>query len=60
MTYSHFTEYIVIPAVFETQPGIKLSEVFYVPGVPDFCTVHLSETIRSGLSDFCYHEGSFP
>jgi hypothetical protein len=60
MTYFHFTEYVVVPAVFEIQLGIKLSEVFYVPGVPDFCAIHLSETIRSGPSDFCYHEGSFP
>jgi hypothetical protein len=60
MTYFHFTEYIVIPAVVEIQLGIELSEVFYVPGIPDFCAIHLSETIRSGPSDFCYHEGSFP
>jgi hypothetical protein len=31
MTYFHFTEYIAVPAVFEIQLGIKLSEVSYVP-----------------------------
>jgi hypothetical protein len=45
MTYFHFTEYIVVPIAFEIQLGIKLPEVFYVPGVPDFCDIHLSETI---------------
>jgi hypothetical protein len=33
MTYFHFTEYIVVPIAFEIQLGIKLPEVFYVPGV---------------------------
>jgi hypothetical protein len=45
MTYFHFTEYIVVPIAFEIQLGIKFPEVFYVPGVPDLCVVHLSETI---------------
>jgi hypothetical protein len=45
MTYFHFTGYIVVPIAFEIQLGIKLPEVFYVPGVPDLCVVHLSETI---------------
>jgi hypothetical protein len=45
MTYFHFTEYIVVPIAFEIQLGIKLPEVFYVPGVLDLCAVHLSETI---------------
>jgi hypothetical protein len=45
MTYFHFTEYIVVLIAFEIQLGIKLPEVFYVPGVPDFCAIHLSETI---------------
>jgi hypothetical protein len=45
MIYFHFTEYIVVPIAFEIQLGIKLPEVFYVPGVPDFCVIHLSETI---------------
>jgi hypothetical protein len=45
MTYFHFTEYIVVPIAFEIQLGIKLPEVFYVPGVPDFCAIHLSETV---------------
>ena len=45
MIYFQFTEYIVIPIAFEIQLGIKLPEVFYVPGVPDFCAIHLSETI---------------
>jgi hypothetical protein len=39
MTYFHFTEYIVVPIAFEIQLGIKLPEVFYVPGVPDFCAI---------------------
>ena len=45
MTYLHFTEYIVVPIAFEIQLGIKLPEVFYVSGVPDFCAIHLSEAI---------------
>jgi hypothetical protein len=45
MTYFHFTKYIVVPIAFEIQLGIKLPEVFYVPRVPDFCAIHLSETI---------------
>jgi hypothetical protein len=45
MTYFHFTEYIVVPIAFEIQLGIKLPEVFYVPGVLDLCAIHLSETI---------------
>jgi hypothetical protein len=45
MTYFYFTEYIVVPIAFEIQLGIKLPEVFYIPGVPDFCAIHLSETI---------------
>jgi hypothetical protein len=45
MTYFHFTEYIVVPIAFEIQLGIKFPEVFYIPRVPDFCAVHLSETI---------------
>ena len=45
MTYFHFIEYIVVPIAFEIQLGIKLPEVFYIPGVPNFCAVHLSETI---------------
>jgi hypothetical protein len=45
MTYFHFTEYIVVPIAFEIQLGIKLPEVFYILGVPDFYAVHLSETI---------------
>ena len=45
MTYFHYTEYIVAPIAFEIQLGIKLPEVFYVPGVPDFYAIHLSETI---------------
>ena len=45
MTYFHFTEYIVVPIAFEIQLGIKLSEVLYVPGVPNFCAIHLSEAI---------------
>jgi hypothetical protein len=45
MTHFHFTEYIVVPIAFEIQLGIKIPEVFYVLGVPDFSVVHLSETI---------------
>jgi hypothetical protein len=43
--FPHFTEYIVVLIAFEIQLGIKLPEVFYIPGVPNFCVVHLSETI---------------
>jgi hypothetical protein len=60
MTHFHFTEYIVAPAVLKYSLGIKLSEVLYVPGVPNFCAIHLSEAIRSGPSDFCHYERSFP
>jgi hypothetical protein len=45
MAYFHFTEYIVVLIASEIQLGIKLPEVFYVPGVPDFRAIHLSETI---------------
>jgi hypothetical protein len=45
MIYFHFTEYIVVPTAFEIQLGIKLPEVFYIPEVPNFCAVYLSETI---------------
>jgi hypothetical protein len=45
MTYFHFTEYIVVTIAFEIQLGIKFPEVFYIPEVPDFCAVHLSEMI---------------
>ena len=45
MIYFPFKEYIVDPIAFEIQLGIKLPEVFYIPGVPNFCAVHLSETI---------------
>ena len=45
MTYFRFTEDIAVPIASEIQLGIKLPEVFYVPGVPDFCAIHLSETI---------------
>jgi hypothetical protein len=45
MAYFHFTEYIVVSIASEIQLGIKLPEVFYVPGIPDFRAIHLSETI---------------
>ncbi len=45
---------------FEIQLGVKLSEVLYVPGVPNFCAIHLGEAIRSGPSDLCYYEWPFP
>ena len=45
MIYFQFTEYIVVPIAFEIQLGIKLPEVFYILGVPNFRAVHLSETI---------------
>jgi len=30
---------------FEIQLGVKLSEVLYVPGVPNFRAIHLGEAI---------------
>ena len=48
------------PGCFEIQLGVKLSEVLYVLGVPNFCAIHLGEAIRSGPSDLCYYERPFP
>ena len=33
------------PGCFEVQLGVKLSEVLYVPGVPNFRAIHLGEVI---------------